>query len=93
ISAFSRTGEERILFLGTLDSLNGHTAREKAKDLQQQLAARGGEIAALNERVARAELQRDALEQQLAAMRQSRFWRARERWFAMKRRFGGSDAL
>jgi SAM-dependent methyltransferase len=92
LSAFSRTGEERILFLGTLDSLNGHTARERAKDLQQQLAARGDEIMALNERVAQVELQREALEQQLAAMRQSRFWRARERWVAVKRRFR-SDGL
>jgi SAM-dependent methyltransferase len=93
VSAFSKGGDERILFLGTLDSLNGHVAHEQVKDLRHQLDVRGSEIAALNERVAVTELQRAALEQQIAAMKQSRFWRARDQWFAMKRRFGLTSEL
>ncbi len=93
VSAFSKSGEERILFLGTLDSLNGHVAHEQVKELRHQLGVRGSEIAALNERVATTELQREALEQQIAAMKQSRFWRARDQWFAAKRRFGLTDEL
>ena len=86
ISAFTRANEERILFLGTLDSLNGHVAREKTKELAQQLAAREAAIAARDERIAKTELEREALAAQIAAMKQSRFWRAREQWFAVKRR-------
>jgi SAM-dependent methyltransferase len=93
VSAFSKAGDERILFLGTLDSLNGHVAHEQVKELQHQLHVRGSEIAALNERVAVTELQREALEQQIAAMKQSRFWRARDQWFAVKRRFGLTSEL
>jgi hypothetical protein len=91
ISAFSSSGEERILFLGTLESLNGHTARERGKALEHQLALRGHEIAAMSEQLANATVERQALEQQIAAMKQSRFWRARDRWFALKRAAGLTD--
>jgi SAM-dependent methyltransferase len=91
ISAFSSSGEERILFLGTLESLNGHTARERGKALEHQLALRGHEIAAMSEQLAIATVERQALEQQIAAMKQSRFWRARDRWFALKRAAGLTD--
>ena len=93
VSAFAKGGGERILFLGTLDSLNGHVAHEQVKELRHQLDVRGSEITALNERVARTELQRAELEQQIAAMKQSRFWRARDQWFAVKRRFGLTNEL
>jgi len=85
ISAFSLDGDERILFLGTLDSLLGTVARERAQALARQVAERKNEIADLTQRLAIAEHQRHTLEQQIAAMKQSRFWRAREQWFAMKR--------
>jgi hypothetical protein len=91
VSAFTRANEERILFLGTLDSLNGHVAREKAKELAHQLEARGHDLALLTERIAVSEMQRNALEQQIAAMKQSRFWRARDQWFALKRSVGLTD--
>ncbi|HEX8253344.1 MAG TPA: class I SAM-dependent methyltransferase, partial [Thermoanaerobaculia bacterium] len=93
ISAFTRANEERILFIGTLDSLSGHAAREKGKELERQLEAGKNEIAVLHERVAVSEHQRRTLEQQIAAMQQSRFWRARDQWFAMKRRLGLTDEL
>ncbi|HEY0159231.1 MAG TPA: class I SAM-dependent methyltransferase [Thermoanaerobaculia bacterium] len=93
VSAFSRENEERILFHGTIDSLNGHVAREKVKELHHQLAVRGSEIAALSQRVLVSEHQRQELEQQIAAMRQSRFWKARDQWFAVKRRVGLTDEL
>jgi hypothetical protein len=85
ISAFSPDGDERILFLGTLDSLLGTVARQRAQALAGQVAERTNEIAALRERLAAAEHQRHIVEQQIAAMKQSRFWKARERWFAAKR--------
>jgi len=91
ISAFSTSGEERILFLGTLESLNGHTARERGKALEHQLALRGHEIAAMSEQLAVTTLERQTVEQQIAAMKQSRFWRARDRWFAIKRAAGLTD--
>lgn len=88
VSAYTRQGEERILFLGTLDSLNGQAARDKADALGHQLALRGAEIAALSEELAIRGHQRSELAAQIEAMRQSRFWKARERWFAVKRAAG-----
>jgi len=88
VSAFSPAGEERILFLGTLDSLDGHVARERGKALQHQLALRGMEITAMSEQLAAAQHHGKALEHQIAAMRASRFWKARDQWFAVKRRMG-----
>ncbi len=85
ISAFSSEGDERILFLGTLDSLLGTVARDRAQALAQQVAERQQEVAALREQLAVSEHQRHLLDGQIAAMRQSRFWRARDRWFAIKR--------
>lgn len=93
VSAFSASGEERIFFLGTIDSLNGHVARERAKELERQLTARGTEIAELHERLGAAASVRQELEQQIAAMRASRFWKARDQWFALKRRVGLTDEL
>lgn len=91
VSAFSPANEERIFFLGTIDSLNGHVARERAKELERQLVARGAEIAELHGQLDAAAQHRRALEQQIAAMRASRFWKAREQWFALKRRAGLTD--
>lgn len=88
VSAFTRDGEERILFLGTLDSLHGYAAAEKAKALEHQLGVRGAEIAALSEEFAIASHQRAELGRQIEAMRQSRFWKARDKWFAIKRAAG-----
>jgi SAM-dependent methyltransferase len=88
VSAFSSDGNERILFLGTVDSLLGTVARERAQGLARQVSDRQHEIADLRERLAIAEHQRNTLEQQIAAMRQSRFWKAREQWFAVKRAAG-----
>lgn len=88
VSAFSADGNERILFLGTIDSLFGTVARERAQGLARQVSDRQHEIADLTERLAVSEHQRQTLEQQIAAMKQSRFWKAREQWFAMKRAAG-----
>ena len=88
ISAFTPEGDERILYLGTLDSLNGHTAREKARALEQHLAAQGSELASVRHDLAVVDHQRAELTAQIAAMKQSRFWKAREQWFAVKRKVG-----
>jgi uncharacterized coiled-coil protein SlyX len=91
ISAFNAAGNEHILFLGSLDSLNGHVARERAKALEHQLALRGEEIEALSEQLAAAQHATHVAEQVIAAMKQSRFWKARDRWFAWKRRLGWTE--
>jgi hypothetical protein len=91
ISAFSSDGNERILFLGTLDSLFGTVMQARAQALTQQVAQRQNEVVDLRERLAVAEHQRNELEQQIAAMEQSRFWKAREQWFAVKRKVGLTD--
>ncbi|HEX7831152.1 MAG TPA: class I SAM-dependent methyltransferase [Thermoanaerobaculia bacterium] len=88
ISAFSREGHERILYLGTLEGLVGQVARERARDLEHQLGVRGAEIDALSEQLAIVIHQRNEAEQLIAAMKQSKFWKAREQWFALKRKAG-----
>ena len=87
VSAYTRAGEERILFLGTLDSLKGHTAHEKAKALEQALAAQSQELATTRHDLAAARHRASELEAVIAAMKQSRFWKARDAWFALKGRF------
>ncbi|HYI12620.1 MAG TPA: class I SAM-dependent methyltransferase [Thermoanaerobaculia bacterium] len=91
VSAFSPEGNERILFLGTLEALNGQVARDKAKALEQQLALRGNEIDALSEELSAARHATSVRDQQIAAMQQSRFWKAREQWFSLKRAVGWTD--
>lgn len=91
VSAFSREGVERILFHGAVESLAGVIAREKAKQREEQLAQREVELGAVREEAAVAAHQRDTLAQQIEAMRQSRFWKAREQWFRVKRAAGLTD--
>lgn len=91
VSAFSREGVERILFHGAVESLAGVIAREKAKQREEQLAQREVELGAVREQAALAAHQRDVLAQQIEAMRQSRFWKAREQWFRVKRAAGLTD--
>ena len=93
VSAYSRDGEECILFLGTLDSLNGHAARERAALLEQQLAAHIHELASIRHELAVAVHAQGELETRIAAMRASRFWKAREKWFAVKRAAGLTDEV
>lgn len=88
ISAFSREGHERILYLGTFEGLVGQASREQTRGLEQQLALRGSEIDALSERLAVATHERNMLAARISAMQQSRFWKARDRWFALKRKVG-----
>lgn len=87
VSTFTREGEERILFLGTLDSLVGYSQREKALHLEQRLAAQSQELATMRHDLAVATHQRAELQAELAAMRQSRFWKMRDAWFAVKAKF------
>lgn len=88
ISAFTRENLERILFLGPIESAGITVAKERARDLEQQLAVRARELAALGDRLSAEEQQRIALEQLIEAMKASRFWKAREQWFALKAKFG-----
>ncbi|HEX6088172.1 MAG TPA: hypothetical protein VF266_26815, partial [Thermoanaerobaculia bacterium] len=88
---FTREGEERILFLGTLDSLNGHVAREKARALEQHLAVQSQELASVRHDLGVVAHQRAELTAQIEAMRRSRFWKVREAWFSVKRKVGLTD--
>ena len=88
LSVFSRDGVERILFHGTIDSAAAYVAKDRARARDNQLVERDAEIAELRERVAVLDHKRGVLEQQIDAMRQSRFWRAREQWFRVKRAVG-----
>jgi SAM-dependent methyltransferase len=91
VSAFSREGVERILFHGAIESLAGVIARERAKQRDEQLAQREVELGSLRHDVSVAAHQRDTLAQEIEAMRQSRFWKAREQWFRVKRAAGLTD--
>ncbi len=84
VSAYTPEGEERILFLGTLDSLAGHTARERGRALEHTLAVQAQELASVRHDLGVAAHRRTELEAEIAAMKQSRFWKAREKWFAVK---------
>lgn len=87
VSAYTRDGEERILFLGTLDSLKGHTAHEKARALEHALGVQSQELASVRHDLAVAGHQRAERDAEIAAMKQSRFWKARDAWFALKAKF------
>ncbi len=87
VSAWTRDGEERILFLGTLDSLKGHTAHEKARALEHALGVQSQELATARHDLAVAAHQRAEREAEIAAMKQSRFWKVRDVWFALKAKF------
>ena len=91
VSAFSTDGEERVLFIGTLDSMHGTVARQRAQGLAKQLDDLQPVLADLRYQLGVAGHERDTLAQTIAAMKQSRFWKARERWFAMKRAAGLTD--
>jgi SAM-dependent methyltransferase len=93
VAAFTKENEEAVFFIGTIDSLNGWLGHRKADFLGEQLAARDRELAAAGHNLAVAEMQRQTLERQIAAMKQSRFWRARDRWFRLKRAIGLTDEL
>ncbi len=91
VSVFTRANVERILFLGTIDAAAGFVAKERARARDNQIVERNAEIAALREENAVLAHARTTLEQQIAAMRRSRFWRAREQWFRVKRAVGLTD--
>ena len=85
VSAFAAEGVEKILFHGAVESLAGVIAREKAKQRDEQLAQREITIDGLRQQLAATAHERDTLAQTIEAMRQSRFWKAREQWFRVKR--------
>lgn len=85
VSAFSKDGTEKILFHGAIESLAGVIAREKAKQAEDKAALRELETASAREELAATAHGRDTLAAQIEAMRQSRFWKAREQWFRVKR--------
>lgn len=91
VSAFSTEGDERILFIGTLDSLLGTVARQRGQALEKQLAEARNEAADLRHHLAVAEQRGLTLTRTIEAMRQSKFWQAREKWFAVKRAAGWTD--
>jgi 2-polyprenyl-3-methyl-5-hydroxy-6-metoxy-1,4-benzoquinol methylase len=84
LSVFSRQHVERILFIGTIDSATGFAARERARAMEKELERAAVLINGLEERNAVLDHQRAELERLVAAMQQSRFWKARDQWFRLK---------
>lgn len=84
LSVFSRDQVERILFLGTIDSATGFAAKERARAIEQDLQRAAVLVAGVQQQNAVLDHQRAELERLVAAMRQSRFWKARDRWFRLK---------
>jgi hypothetical protein len=74
-----------------IESLAGVVARAKAKARGEQLERKEAEMAALREQLAAVEHHRDSLAHEIEAMRRSRFWKAREQWFRIKRAAGLTD--
>jgi SAM-dependent methyltransferase len=91
VSAISRADIERILFLGTIDSATGSAAKERARVIEQNMERAAAMIRDLEHRNAVLDHQRAELETTIAAMKQSKFWKARERWFAVKRGVGWTE--
>jgi 2-polyprenyl-3-methyl-5-hydroxy-6-metoxy-1,4-benzoquinol methylase len=84
LSVFSRQQVERILFLGTIDSATGFAARERSRAIEKDLERAAAIIHGLEERNAVLDHKRAELERLVAAMKQSRFWKARDQWFRLK---------
>ena len=91
LSVFSRDHAERILFLGTIDSATGFAAKERARVIEQNMERAATLLRDLEHRNAVLAHERATLEQTIAAMKQSKFWKARERWFAIKRGVGWTE--
>ena len=91
VSAFSRSGVERILFLGTIQTAMATVERRRANWLQDQLGATTEENPALAQLTATLDAtsrERDALRHEIDMMRQSRFWQAREHWWRLRQALG-----
>ena len=84
VSAFSPEGFEKILFLGPVDSIEGALARQRDRAWDEQVQRRDAVILELRSRADDLERRKRELEVSIAAMRQSRFWRARDLWFGIK---------
>ncbi|HEX8619274.1 MAG TPA: class I SAM-dependent methyltransferase, partial [Thermoanaerobaculia bacterium] len=85
VSAFSRANDERILFLGTLESLVSHVEAARAKNLQQQVTRHETASSELALLIAELYRVRAARDHELDLMRKSPFWKARSTWLTVKR--------
>lgn len=72
LSAFSQSGEERVLYIGTIDGVHGHVNGERVKDLERQAEQAKAEAAAMR--------------QQVEEMRRSPLWRAIDRVSSRRKR-------
>jgi SAM-dependent methyltransferase len=101
LTAVDAAGREHGLFEGPLHVALLQTARMGLhySHLEQQRTRteHEAELARLRadaeERIELARLRADALEARIAAMRASRFWKLRNRWFALKRLLGLTDEI
>jgi len=78
LKARSRSGAERILFLGSLESALLLAARQRIATLEVELRATR----------TRAVLALGRLRHRISAMRSSRFWKLRNGWFRIKKSLG-----
>jgi SAM-dependent methyltransferase len=85
VEATSSAGVSASLFLGTVAAAEIATLRTELGAASEERAQREGWFEHVEAELRRMVAEREA---RLAAMRQSRFWRAREAWFRCKRVFG-----
>jgi SAM-dependent methyltransferase len=78
LSVEDERGAESLVQVSSLDAAMADCAGRNLGFVQQQLAEEG-------RRLASAELETAALQARIAAMEASRFWKLRNRWFALKR--------
>lgn len=94
LTAVDAVGREHGIFEGPLHVALLRSARLgllcSYLDQQRMRTEHEAELARLR---ADAEERIDVLETRIAAMRASRFWKMRNRWFALKRRLGLTDEL
>lgn len=77
---------EHVVFLGSLESLLAVTYRRQAEELGARAERLAGERDLLG-------LEAALRTHEASAMRESRFWRLRDRWFALKKKLGLIDEI
>jgi SAM-dependent methyltransferase len=84
----SARGEEMVLYRGSLTRALLRSAQLDAFSLHRRLREGSAEQERLEELVTNQRAHIDGLARRIEAMTASRFWKAREQWFALKRAIG-----
>jgi SAM-dependent methyltransferase len=88
VHTVSATGEEKLLYAGSVESACFRSAQIDAVLLRAELKTREEELDRRDLLLARRRAEIEALERRIEAMRASRFWKLRDLWFRLKRMVG-----